>query len=747
MSETVEQRLKPTLIRRRAKVEEPSPPKEEATKPVDETAPSAKVAEPPIAKQTIPATSVATKLSVAAKPSAPQTPPPVGAKPAQLAELEDKFKKAPRKKLSKAEMELEDIKRAGGLMHFVQEEIREEPQAAVIKKERVFEPGPRRKKQVRREFKKTKVTETKAEKKVIRIADSTTVSALSQEMGVKSSELIKKLMDLGTMVTANQPIDVDTATLLASEHGFEVENVKFKEEKVFDEVKKERESLLLSRPPVVTVMGHVDHGKTSILDKIRKADVAAGEAGGITQHIGAYIVETQKGKITFIDTPGHAAFTAMRARGAKVTDLVILVVAADDGVMPQTKEAIAHAKAANVPIIVAINKIDKPEANLERTKRSLSENNIIPEEWGGDAICVATSARNGQGIDQLLEMVLLQAEMMELKADVKAPVKGTIIEAKLSRGKGPVATVLIQQGTLKLGTSLVCGLHFGKVRAIVNHQGISVESAGPSEPVEVLGLSGVPQAGDEVIEVSDEKLAKIVSDKRQEQLRLSTLSKLSKVTLEDLHKQVTEGKAKELNVVLKTDVHGSVEAIKGALEQIPAEQVKVKVVHAGVGGVTESDVMLAAASKAIIVGFNVVPEFGVAGIAEREGVEIRRYSIIYELIDDVKKAMEGILAPLAVEKITGHAEVRQVFSISKVGTIAGSFVIDGKVPRTARVRLTRDHVIIFDGKLSSLKRFKDDVKEVAEGYECGIGIENYNDIKVGDIVEAYIVEQVAQKLA
>ncbi len=552
-------------------------------------------------------------------------------------------------------------------------------------------------------------------------------------------------MLLGTMVTVNQAIDADCAELIAKEYGFEIDRTAFKEETVFEEVSKERSKNETPRPPVVTVMGHVDHGKTSVLDYIRKAKVAAGEAGGITQHVGAYEVTTPKGRITFIDTPGHAAFTAMRARGAKVTDIVVLVVAADDGVMPQTKEAIDHAKGAGVPIIVAINKIDKPEANIDRCKRSLSENGIFVEDWGGDVICVGTSAKTGQGIDQLLDMILLQSEVMELKADADTAVKGTIIEAKLDRGLGPVATVLVQQGTLKQGMAVVCGLNYGKARALIDHLGQQISEAGPSKPVTIIGLSGVPLAGDELMEVADEKTAREVAERRQMKSRQDALAKNVKVSLEDFHKQLATGDVKELGVVLKADVHGSVEAIKEALVKQSTEKVKVKVLHAGVGGVTESDVMLASASNGLIVGFNVVPETGVSSIAEREGVEIRRYSIIYELMDDVRKAMEGLLAPIQVEKVIGHAQVRQVFNISGHGVIAGCAVSDGMMQRNANVRLIRDNKIVYTGKLDSLKRFKDDAKEVKEGNECGLSF-GYNDIKEGDVVEAYVIEQIAQKL-
>lgn len=751
MAEVIEQRLKPTVIRRRVKQEELPKPEEQQVTSAPEAPPQAETPSgQAVSAEARPGTSAEKVVTprVQQPPKQASAQPVVQFKPASVTstkELEEKFKKSPKKKLSRAEMELEDIKRAGGLMHFVRAEVGEETVAPVKERERVFKPGPRRKKAVRREFHKTKITQPKASKKVIRIAETITVSELSQNLGVKTGELIKKLMDLGLMVTANQAIDLDTATLLAKEYDHEIEHVAFKEEDVFKDAAKKHPAQMTHRPPVVTVMGHVDHGKTSVLDFIRKTKVAAGEAGGITQHIGAYDVVTPKGRITFIDTPGHAAFTAMRARGAKVTDIVILVVAADDGVMPQTKEAIDHARSAGVPIVVAINKIDRPEANAERVKRSLSEYGIIPEDWGGENICVNTSAKTGEGIDHLLDMVLLQSEVMELSADMAAAAKGTIIEARLDRGLGPVATVLIQEGKLSTGTAVVCGLHCGKVRTLINSRGEQVEAAGPSDAVSIIGLSGVPLAGDELMEVASDKDAREVSEMRQKKQRTETLAKATRVTLEDLHKQVEEGELKELGVVLKADVHGSVEAIRESLVRLSTEKVKVRVLHAGVGAVTESDVMLASAGNGIIIGFNVVPETGVAAIAEREGIEIRRYSIIYELMDEVRKSMEGLLTPLSVEKIIGHAEVRQVFTISKSGVIAGSFVKDGKVLRNAGARLIRDNKVVYTGKLESLRRFKDDAKEVAEGNECGISM-GYNDIKEGDVIEAFVIEQIAQKL-
>jgi len=499
---------------------------------------------------------------------------------------------------------------------------------------------------------------------------------------------------------------------------------------------------LETRPPVVTIMGHVDHGKTSLLDALRTTNVTAGEAGGITQHIGAYDVELQGKKITFLDTPGHEAFTSMRSRGAKVTDIVILVVAADDGVMPQTKEAINHAKAAEVPILVAINKIDKPDANPDRVKQELTEFELVPEDWGGDTIFVEVSAKNKTNLDQLLEMILLQAEVMDLKANAEKRGKGIIIEARLDRGRGPVATVLVQEGTLKIGSPIVTGVHFGRVRTMTDDRGRPVEEAGPSVPVEVTGISGVPEAGDTLHAVEDEKVAKEVASHRQQKLREAELAQSSKISLDQLYARIQEGAAEELKVILKGDVQGSVEAVKDSLLKLSTGACKLVVIHSAVGGITESDVSLASASDAIVLGFNVRPEAKAANLAENDGVDIRLYNIIYDAVADIRNAMEGLLAPTFKEKELGRAEVRDTFAVSKVGTIAGCYVVDGKAVRNAKARLVRDSVVIWQGKISSLKRFKDDAKEVNSGYECGIGLENFNDVKVGDFIEFYELEEV-----
>src|SRR3989304_3229843 len=581
-----------------------------------------------------------------------------------------------------------------------------------------------------RELKKTEITVPKAAKRVIKISDAISVGDFSQRVGVKAGDIIKKLMNLGIMATINQFIDADAATLVATDFGYEVEKIAPQEDLLLEDTTTERGELN-PRAPVVTVMGHVDHGKTSLLDAIRKTNVAAGEAGGITQHIGAYHVHLEKGDITFLDTPGHEAFTAMRARGAKVTDIVVLVVAADDGVMPQTVEAINHAKAAKVPIIVAINKIDLPTAEPKKIRQSLTEYGLVSEEWGGDTIFAEVSAKKGIGIKELLEMILLQAEMLELKANPKRPAKGAIIEAKLDKGRGPVATVLV---------------HCGRVRAMISDWGKKVEDAGPSMPVEILGLSGVPEAGDVFTVVRDEVTAKQIAGIRLKKKQETEIKKTAKISLAELYEKIKEGAVKELSVVVKGDVQGSVEAVKEMLGKLPADTIKVNIIHNAVGGITEGDVMLASASNAIVIGFNVRPEPKTQALAEKEGVDIRLYSIIYELVDDIRKAMEGMLAPTIKENILGRAEVREAFRISKVGTIAGCYVTDGKILRASRVRLIRDNIVIYDGKMSSLKRFKEDVREVLSGYECGIAIEGFNDIKKGDTIEAYQMEEVARKL-
>ena len=600
----------------------------------------------------------------------------------------------------------------------------------IPKKKRVL-PG--------KEVRKTEITIPRASKRVIKISEVVTVADLSREMGVKAGEVIKKLMGMGMMATINQVLDADTATLIASEFDHQVENVAFDADSALEleHQVEEQETALLPRSPVVTIMGHVDHGKTSLLDAIRSTNVTAQEHGGITQHIGAYHVQVDGRSVTFLDTPGHEAFTAMRARGAKVTDIVVLVVAADDGVMPQTVEAINHARAAEVPIIVAVNKMDRPDANLEKVKRGLSEYGLAAEDWGGDTVFAPVSAKTHEGIPHLLEMLLLQADILELKANPDKLARGTIVEAKLDRGRGPVATVLVQEGTLHGGDAFVCGVYYGKVRALIDDHGRKVESAPPSFPVEILGLQGVPLAGDSFVAVADEAKARQVAEYRHSKQRETELVKSSKVSLEELYDQIKTGDVKELRVVLKGDVQGSVEALTDALSRMSTNEVKLRVIHGSVGGITESDILLAAASNAIVIGFNVRPESKGAALAAKEGVDVRLYTIIYEAVADVRAAMEGMLEPTYREQTQARVEIRQIFNIAGVGTIAGCYVTEGKVARGNMVRLLRDQVVVHEGKLASLKRFKDDVREVAAGYECGLSLEGFQDIKQGDVLEAY----------
>ncbi len=591
------------------------------------------------------------------------------------------------------------------------------------------------------------VSTTAPRKKAIRLPEGVTVKEFAELIGQRVSEVIKRFMELGTMVTINQPVDIDAAMIVAESFGIKVEPAPI--EVAAEEVAEveERPEDLMPRAPVVTIMGHVDHGKTSLLDAIRKTRVTETEAGGITQHIGAYKVRLKGKDIVFLDTPGHEAFTAMRARGAQATDIVVLVVAADDGVMPQTVEAINHAKAAGVPIIVAVNKIDKPEANPQKVRNELAELGVVPEEWGGKNIFVDVSAKKQIGIDALLEMILLQAEIMELKANPKRPAKGVIIESRLDKGRGPVATVLIQSGTLRIGDAFVSGRTFGKVRALIDDRGRKVEEATPSMPLEVIGFSEVPQAGDTFVVVPDERKAKQIAMARLQKEKLAEMARTKKVKLDDLYSQIREGEIKELNIIIKADVQGSVEAIRGALEKITHPEVKVRVIHTAVGGINESDVMLAAASNAIILGFNVRPEPKAAEAAEREGVDIRLYTVIYEAIEDVRKALEGLLEPTLHERVIGVAEVREVFPISRIGTVAGCYVLEGTILRASDgIRVVRDNIVVYQGKIASLKRFKEDVREVQAGYECGILIENFNDVKVGDRLENFVIEKVAAKL-
>lgn len=585
--------------------------------------------------------------------------------------------------------------------------------------------------------------EKKRAPKVIEIPEMITVGELAQKLGKPAAEIVKKLMMLGVMATITQSIDFDTALLIADDFGIEIkkEVVLTKEDILFTEEEDKPEDLV-PRPPVVVVMGHVDHGKTSLLDAIRDTSVISTEAGGITQHIGAYSVRLNDRDITFLDTPGHEAFTTMRARGAQVTDVAILVVAADDGIMPQTIEAINHAKAAGVTIVVAINKIDKEGANPERVKQMLVEYELVPEEWGGDTVCVEISAKQRINIDGLLEMVLLIADMKELKANPNKPAKGTVIEAQIDKGRGPVATVLVQEGTLKVGDVVIAGTAVGHVRAMVNDKGRRVKAAGPSVPVEILGLSEAPSGGDTFRVVTDEKLAKDVAEARKQEQKETKFNAAVKVSLDNLFAQIDEGNMKELDVIIKADVQGSVEAVRQSLEKLSNEEVRVRAIHGGVGAINESDIMLANASNAIIVGFNVRPDAGASAAAEQHQVDIRLYRVIYQAIEEIEAAMKGMLDPEFKEVVLGHAEIRQTFKVSGVGTIAGAYVTDGKITRNAQIRLVRDGIVVHEGMIDSLRRFKDDVKEVNDSFECGIGIQNFNDLKDGDIIECFQMEEI-----
>ena len=589
-----------------------------------------------------------------------------------------------------------------------------------------------------------RIAAERAKKQIkITVPEEITVGELAALLKMTAAEVIKKLFSLGMMATVNEVIDYDTAEIVATELGAKVEKevVVTIEERIIDDTEDAEEDLE-PRDPVVVVMGHVDHGKTSLLDAIRNTSVTSTEAGGITQHIGAYRVQTPEGKITFLDTPGHAAFTSMRARGAMATDIAILVVAADDGIMPQTIEAINHAKAANVSIIVAINKMDKPGASPDKIMQQLTEHDLVPEEWGGDVICIPVSAKTHQGIDKVLESINLVAEMLELKANPNRAAKGVVIEAKLDKGRGPVATVLVQNGTLKTGDTIVAGTAVGRVRVMTNENGKVLDSAGPSVPVEIMGLAEVPQAGDTFDAVSDEKLARELVEQRKREAKEEEFKQYQKVTLDNLFSSISQGDMKELNIIVKADVQGSVEAVKQNIEKLSNDEVKVKVIHGSVGAVNESDVMLANASNAIIVGFNVRPDPVAAEIAERDGVDMRMYRVIYDCIEELEAAIKGMLAPKFREVVLGRAEVRNVFKLSSAGMIAGSYVLDGKITRNSQIRVVRDGIVIFEDAIASLKRFKEDAKEVASGYECGVGLEKFNDIKEGDILEAFVMEEV-----
>lgn len=607
--------------------------------------------------------------------------------------------------------------------------------------------GVKRKKKNKKELEKEQAEQNaEAACGVIEIGDTITVKELCEKLGKPANDVIKNLIFLGVMAGVNQEIDFATAEKLCEKYEVLVEKKENEVElEAFEEDTDVVEENLVKRPPIVTIMGHVDHGKTSLLDAIRHAKVTASEAGGITQHIGAYTVSLNGEKITFLDTPGHEAFTAMRARGAQVTDIVILVVAADDGIMPQTKEAISHCKAANVPMIVAINKIDRPGANIDRVKQELTEHGLVSEDWGGDTICVPVSAKTGENLESLLEMVLLTAEMQELTADPNRKAKGTVIEAKLDKGRGSVASLLIQNGTLNVGDSILVGSTYGRIRAMFDDRGKKIKSAGPSIPVEILGLSEVPAAGDRFIVCKDEKTARNMAELRKQKIKADSHQASNRVSLEDLYSQIQEGKVKELAIVVKADVQGSVEAIRQSLEKLSTDDVKVRVIHGAVGAITETDVTLAAASNALVIGFNVRPDGNATVQAEKENIEIKTYRIIYDAIEDVKSAMIGMLEPEYKEVVNGKAEVRMTYKISNVGTIAGCYVTDGKIVRNSEIRVIRDGIVIFESTLASLKRFKDDAKEVAKGYECGLSVEKFNDLKEGDVIESFTMEAIKRK--
>ncbi|MFB0507291.1 MAG: translation initiation factor IF-2 [Thermodesulfobacteriota bacterium] len=759
-AEIIEKRIKPTVIRRRARApEEPEKIPEEVRLEAQEV--------------------VQGEVAEVLEEEKPVMPPPTeemeGELPVEVAEeLREEVTEVPpgevmppvQEEVKPAEVEEEEgerVKKKAKMARKIEEaglpkkkllkrRVVEEAELEVEKRyprrhrEQVIKPVKVAKKKV--EFalpKKTVITTPKPIKRIIRVAEVIMVSELAKRMGVKANEVIKKLMELGTIVNINQTIDADVASLVASEFNYEVEKVSLEREDLLEKTEDAPEQLKL-RPPVVTIMGHVDHGKTLLLDAIRKTNVVDDEAGGITQRIGAYNVQLDSGRIVFVDTPGHEAFTAMRARGAQVTDIVVLVVAADDGVMPQTIEAINHARAANVPIIVAINKIDKSNANLDKVKKDLAEYQLIPEKWGGKTIFAEVSAKEKIGITELLELILIQAEVLELKANPDKLARGTIIESRLDRGRGVVATVLVQEGTLKVGDSFITGMNYGRLRALMDDRGQRIEEAGPSTPVEVVGFTGLPEAGEAFIVLDDERITKQIGEYRQQKKREKELGSLSKVSLEELYARIQEGEVKELNLIVKADAQGSMEAVSNSLEKLSTDSVKVNIVHGGVGGISETDVNLAMASHAIIIGFNVRPGLKAMQLAEKERVDIRSYSVIYDAVSDIQKALEGLLKPTLREKILGRAEVRATFNIPKVGTVAGSYVIDGKIARGGRIRLIRDDVVIHEGRISSLKRFKEDVKDVQQGYECGIGIENFNDVKEEDVIESYEYEEVSPTL-
>jgi len=760
--EVIEKRIKPSVIRRRravkvkppkavveAKSAAPAEPPKEKAEPAPEVKGVIKKPAEPVASESV--KKIEKKgASSEAKEAVSTVPEPPAVKTPKKPAVETKPKKVEKDKKTAASAKPRGIKEV---------KVLERPKAQVTKN--FFSPSGRRSRGRRfqksrqrhgrpsinpsRKLMKTEITVPSASKRVVRISEAISVADLSQRLGVKAGELIKKLMGMGVMATVNQFIDIDAATLIANDYEYEVENVSIQEDVLLEQPSMD-ESDLKPRAPVVTVMGHVDHGKTSLLDAIRETKVATGEAGGITQHIGAYRVHLERGDVTFLDTPGHEAFTSMRARGAMATDIVILVVAADDGVMPQTIEAIDHARSAGVPIIVAVNKIDLPQADPDRIKTELSGRGLVAEEWGGDTIFIEVSAKKRTNINELLDMIIIQAEMLELKAPATGPAGGVIIEAKLDKGRGPVATVLVQRGLLKPGDAFVTGFHSGRVRAMIDDNGKRVKAVGPSMAIEILGLSGVPMAGDTFAVVKDEVTAKQIASIREQKSLEQGQDKTARVSLADLYEKISKGEVQELNVILKADVQGSIEAVRESLEKLSTEAVKINILHNGVGGINEGDVMLASAANAIIIGFNVRPETKAHELALKDNVDVRLYDVIYNLVDEIKSAMEGLLKPIISEEIIGTAEVREVFRVSKVGNVAGCHLTSGKAVRGSKVHLIRDSVVIYDGKLGTLKRFKDDVKEVQTGYECGMTIDGYNDLKTGDVIELYVEKEEAAKL-
>jgi translation initiation factor IF-2 len=747
---TIERKSRRVVLRRSAP--EPELPAEPPpVPPEEETAAEETVAPSPVAQEEVPVVTAEPEAPAEIEEKAPEPeirvvePPPPSKAEEERKEKEKKWKKAKphEKKVQK-----------GVLKKHIIEEIVEEPEGAAIEEKpspdpsvvRQFQPVrvQRRRGKPAREKKAPSSLPPKASKRVFKIEEVITVGDLAHRMGIKTGEVIKRLIEMGMPTTVNQLLDADAAGILAQEYGFEVENVAPEMESLIDQ-EVDREEDLVPRPPVVTIMGHVDHGKTLLLDAIRASNVIDQEAGGITQHIGAYEVEHDGRSLVMLDTPGHEAFTAMRARGAQVTDIVVLVVAADDGVMPQTVEAIDHAKAANVPIVVAVNKIDKTGAQPDRIRQQLSEHGLVPEDWGGQTLYANVSAKKKTGIESLLELILLQADILELKANHRKLARGSVIESRIEKGRGAVATVLVQDGTLKVGDAMVTGTHYGRIRALINHKGKRLTEVLPGTPVEIQGLNGIPVAGQKFAVLNDERTARQIAMHRLEKEREKVVSR-PRFSLEELHRRIEEGELKELNIVLKTDVQGSLEALQYSLNKLSGGKVKVNIIHAGVGGISESDVMLASASTAVIIGFNVRPEAKGADLAEKERVDVRLYSVIYDVLEDIRKAMEGMLEPSFREMPVGRAEVRNIFHISRLGTVAGCYILSGKITRNASVRLVRDSVLVHEGKLASLKRFKDDVREVVEGYECGLGLENFNDIKVGDHIEAFVMEMVAETL-